>query len=143
MTDTITSDWGMYITRSIGLLYPESCLASHINMVRASPPEFSTHPLLALQHAVTPYTEDEIQGRSRSDWFANEGSGYRTIQSKKSTRTRRMVSCSIHADCIFHQVLSPRLSVTRLPIALWPYSPGFTRNFMTGQTVTHGPMMRY
>lgn len=76
-------DWGMYITRSIGLLYPESCLASHINMVRASPPEFSTHPLLALQHAVTPYTEDEIQGRSRSDWFANEGSGYRTIQSTK------------------------------------------------------------
>ena len=82
VTDAITSDWGMYITRSIGLLYPESCLASHINMVRASPPEFSTHPLLALQHAVTPYTEDEIQGLSRSDWFANEGSGYRSIQSK-------------------------------------------------------------
>ncbi|KAI4753332.1 alpha/beta-hydrolase [Aureobasidium sp. EXF-3400] len=76
-------DWGMYITRSIGLLYPDSCLASHINMVRASPPEFSTHPLLALQHAVTPYTEEEIQGRARSDWFANEGSGYRTIQSTK------------------------------------------------------------
>ena len=82
MADAITSDWGMYITRSIGLLYPDSCLASHINMVRASPPEFSTHPLLALQHAVTPYTEDEMQGRSRSDWFANEGSGYRMIQSK-------------------------------------------------------------
>ncbi|KAI4751079.1 alpha/beta-hydrolase, partial [Aureobasidium sp. EXF-8846] len=76
-------DWGMYITRSIGLLYPESCLASHINMVRASPPKFSKNPLLALQHAVTPYTEDEMQGRSRSDWFANEGSGYRMIQSTK------------------------------------------------------------
>lgn len=87
VTDAISADWGMYITRSIGLLYPESCLASHINMVRASPPEFSTHPLLALQHAVTPYTEEEIQGRARSDWFANEGSGYRTIQSKWSART--------------------------------------------------------
>lgn len=72
----------MYITRSIGLLFPESCLASHINMVRASPPEFSTHPLLAVQHALTPYTEDEQKGLSRSDWFANEGSGYRMIQSK-------------------------------------------------------------
>ncbi|KAI4754144.1 hypothetical protein E4T44_14792, partial [Aureobasidium sp. EXF-8845] len=83
VTDATSSDWGMYITRSIGLLYPESCLASHINMVRASPPKFSKNPLLALQHAVTPYTEDEMQGRSRSDWFANEGSGYRMIQSTK------------------------------------------------------------
>lgn len=107
----------MYITRSIGLLYPDSCLASHINMVRASPPEFSTHPLLALQHAVTPYTEEEIQGRARSDWFANEGSGYRTIQSKLGTRTRRVVLSS-HADRVLCQALSPRLSVMRLPIAL-------------------------
>ncbi|KAI5257283.1 alpha/beta-hydrolase [Aureobasidium subglaciale] len=76
-------DWGMFVTRSIGLLYPESCLASHINMVRAYPPEWSSNPLLAIQHAVTPYTEDEHQGRSRSDWFANEGSGYRAIQSTK------------------------------------------------------------
>lgn len=76
-------DWGMYITRSIGLLYPDFCLASHINMVRAYPPGWSSNPLLALQHAVTPYTEDEQQGRERSEWFANEGSGYRSIQSTK------------------------------------------------------------
>jgi hypothetical protein len=24
-------DWGFYVTRSIGLLYPEHCKASHIN----------------------------------------------------------------------------------------------------------------
>ena len=107
----------MYITRSIGLLYPDSCLASHINMVRASPPEFSTHPLLALQHAVTPYTESEVQGRSRSDWFANEGSGYRTIQSKYNVQIPRIV-LRIDADCIFCQVLSLRPSVMRLPTAL-------------------------
>lgn len=73
----------MYITRSIGLLYPNHCLASHINMVRAHPPKWSTNPLLALQHAVTPYTEDEQKGLARSDWFLEEGSGYRTIQSTK------------------------------------------------------------
>jgi hypothetical protein len=99
VTDAISSDWGMYITRSIGLLYPDSCLASHINMVRADPPEFSTNPLLALQHAVTPYTEDEKQGRVRSDWFANEGSGYRTIQSKLNA-------------CIYHVIYAVMLIVS-------------------------------
>ncbi|KAI4732658.1 alpha/beta-hydrolase [Aureobasidium sp. EXF-12298] len=76
-------DWGMYITRSIGLLYPDSCLASHITMVRADPPELSTNPLLAIQHALTPYTEDEQKGLARSDWFNKEGTGYRLIQSTK------------------------------------------------------------
>ena len=52
-------------------------------MIRASPPTWSSNPVLALQHAVTPYSEAEEQGRSRSDWFANEGSGYRLIQSTK------------------------------------------------------------
>lgn len=28
-------DWGYMITRTIGLLFPESCLASHINMIRS------------------------------------------------------------------------------------------------------------
>ena len=27
-------DWGFMISRIVGLLYPESCLASHINMIR-------------------------------------------------------------------------------------------------------------
>lgn len=76
-------DWGFYITRAIGLMYPDSCLASHINMIRASPPSWSTHPLLALAHATTPYTEFEKKGLERSDWFANEGSGYRVIQCTK------------------------------------------------------------
>jgi hypothetical protein len=106
----------MYITRSIGLLYPESCLASHINMVRASPPEFSKNPLLALQHAVIPYTEDEMRGRSRSDWFANEGSGYRMIQSKWNAYSWHIMVRS-HTDWILLQVLSHRLLDMRLPTA--------------------------
>ncbi|KAK4998834.1 hypothetical protein LTR66_002024 [Elasticomyces elasticus] len=76
-------DWGMYITRTIGLLYPKSCLASHINMVRANAPTFSQNPLLALQHSILPYSERERKGKERSDWFLNEGSGYRTLQATK------------------------------------------------------------
>ena len=76
-------DWGFYITRAIGLLYPESCLASHINMIRASPPSWSSQPLLALTHSTTSYIEAEEKGQERSHWFATEGSGYRMIQSTK------------------------------------------------------------
>ncbi|TKX22306.1 epoxide hydrolase-like protein 2 [Elsinoe australis] len=76
-------DWGFYITRTMSLLYPESCLATHINMIRAFPPSLSTHPLLALSHATTPYTEFEKRGLERSDWFANEGSGYKVLQCTK------------------------------------------------------------
>jgi len=76
-------DWGFYITRTIGLLYPQHCLASHINMIRASPPAFAKHPLLALRHALTPYSQADKDGFARSAWFANEGSGYRLTQSTK------------------------------------------------------------
>lgn len=58
-------DWGFYITRAIGLRYPQRCLASHINMIRASQPTFSKHPLLALQHALTPYSQSEKKGFER------------------------------------------------------------------------------
>lgn len=76
-------DWGFYITRIIGLLYSESCLASHINMVRAYAPTFSQFPLLSLQHSITPYSDYEKTGLQRSDWFGDQGSGYRVQQSTK------------------------------------------------------------
>lgn len=80
---TQAGDWGFYITRTIGLFYPESCLASHINMVRANPPSWSRHPVLALQHSVTSYSEGEKDGLERSDWFFNEGQGYDSLQATK------------------------------------------------------------
>lgn len=52
-------------------------------MIRASAPTFSKHPLLALAHASTPYSEIEKEGLARMDWFLNEGSAYRTLQSTK------------------------------------------------------------
>jgi len=76
-------DWGFWITRSMGILYPDYVLASHINMVRAQAPTFTSQPALALQHAVTPYTEAESKGIERSEWFLNEGQAYRQLQSTK------------------------------------------------------------
>ena len=76
-------DWGFYITRAISLLFPESCKAVHTNMVRAFTPSFTSHPVLATQHAVTPYSAIEKAGLERSKWFAEEGSGYRLEQCTK------------------------------------------------------------
>lgn len=67
----------------MGLLYPESVLASHINMIRASAPTWSSHPMLALQHALTPYSTRDRAGFARTQWFADEGSAYRVQQSTK------------------------------------------------------------
>lgn len=58
-------DWGFYITRAIGLLYPQRCLASHVNMIRAFQPTFTKHPLLALEHALRPYSEVDKKGFER------------------------------------------------------------------------------
>ena len=76
-------DWGFYITRAIGLLYPESCLASHINMIRANPPTWTGNPLIALQHALQPYSQRDKKGFERTKWFNEEGQGYRVLQGTK------------------------------------------------------------
>jgi pimeloyl-ACP methyl ester carboxylesterase len=76
-------DWGFYITRIMGILYPDYVLASHINMVRAHPPSFASNPALALQHAVTPYSEAESKGMKRSEWFTSQGQAYRQLQATK------------------------------------------------------------
>jgi len=76
-------DWGFYITRIMGVLYPESVLANHVNLIRAQPPSFASQPALALQHALTPYTEAEQKGIERSNWFIDQGQAYRLLQSTK------------------------------------------------------------
>lgn len=76
-------DWGFFITRAIGYFYPKHCKASHINMVRGYQPTFMKHPILALQHAITPYSAKVREGLKRSSWFAKEGRGYFTEQSTK------------------------------------------------------------
>ncbi|KAH8776864.1 Alpha/Beta hydrolase protein [Hyaloscypha finlandica] len=76
-------DWGFWVTRAIGALYPEHCKASHINMILARRPTWSKNPLLALQHAVLPYSQRDKAGFDRSAWFSKEGYGYNLAQSTK------------------------------------------------------------
>ncbi|KAF1989390.1 alpha/beta-hydrolase [Aulographum hederae CBS 113979] len=76
-------DWGMFITRTMALLYPTHVKASHINMIRPLAPTFSKHPFLYLQHALTPYTADDHAGLARAHWFASAGRGYYAEQSTK------------------------------------------------------------
>ncbi|KAI9713868.1 MAG: hypothetical protein M1820_000598 [Bogoriella megaspora] len=77
-------DWGYFITRLIADKYPKHCVAHHINMVRpVAPPSFTQHPLLALQHAILPYTDREKWDVGRAHWFQSQGSGYKTEQGTK------------------------------------------------------------
>ncbi|KAJ6169152.1 hypothetical protein N7497_001995 [Penicillium chrysogenum] len=76
-------DWGFWITRTIGLLYPEHCKASHVNMVLANPPRFTENPWAALKHTLLPYNEREETGRKRNEWFEREGYGYNQLQSTR------------------------------------------------------------
>ena len=76
-------DWGFYITRAMGLMYPDHVKASHVNMHRALAPKWTKNPWQAFQHAIRPYNEQEKKGFERSRWFANEGSGYNVEQRTK------------------------------------------------------------
>ena len=76
-------DWGFWITRVIGFMYPKACKASHVNMVPANRPTFGANPLLALEHAIRPYTKRDNLALERSEWFLNEGRGYGHIQNTK------------------------------------------------------------
>ncbi len=76
-------DWGFSVTRSMGFQYPDHCKASHINLILASAPKFSKTPILALQHAISPYSARETDGLARTAWFDGEGFGYNMLQSTK------------------------------------------------------------
>lgn len=52
-------------------------------MDAANPPSFLQNPLLALQHAITPYSPREREGQLRTKWFQEEGRGYNLEQSTK------------------------------------------------------------
>jgi pimeloyl-ACP methyl ester carboxylesterase len=77
-------DWGFAITRMMGVLYPEHCLASHVNYIAVrEPPAVAKNAPLALQHSVVPYEEWEKAGLERTKWFLEEGCGYNLAQSTK------------------------------------------------------------
>ncbi|EXJ59446.1 microsomal epoxide hydrolase [Cladophialophora psammophila CBS 110553] len=76
-------DWGYYITRALALLYPQHCKATHVNFDQGEAPSLLTHPTLAIQHALTPYTAAEKEGLKRTSWFLRESSGYRAQQATR------------------------------------------------------------
>lgn len=67
----------------MSLLYPQHVKATHLNFDFGTAPNWSSYPLLSLQHAITPYSDREKKGLARSKWFLEEGSGYRSEQSTK------------------------------------------------------------
>jgi len=75
-------DWGFAVTRFIGIKYPGSCLASHLNYVWAGPPELLKQPLLYLRNML-PRTAEEKAGLDRTEWFYNHGFGYNVEQSTR------------------------------------------------------------
>ncbi|PGH15540.1 hypothetical protein AJ79_02322 [Helicocarpus griseus UAMH5409] len=81
---TQAGDWGYWITRAIGKLYPESCRASHYNMVFTNAPSIWRNPLLALWDKVMPYSESDRRALDRKGKFEREGKGYNILQSTKS-----------------------------------------------------------
>jgi pimeloyl-ACP methyl ester carboxylesterase len=80
---TQAGDWGYWITRAMGFTYPEHCFASHYNMVFAQAPSWTKQPLLALQHALSAYSESEQQGQNRRTWFHETSMAYNILQSTK------------------------------------------------------------
>ncbi|KAL8715114.1 MAG: hypothetical protein Q9220_001071 [cf. Caloplaca sp. 1 TL-2023] len=76
-------DWGCMITRIMSLLYPQHVKAAHINMVRGHAPTLFNNPILYFQHKFTPYSTREKGAAARSNWFLEEGSGYRVEQATK------------------------------------------------------------
>ena len=70
---TQAGDWGYWITRALGLLYPQSVVASHLNMVLAkSPNKTETTSNVDLEK----YNELDRRGLERTRWFEVEGIGW-------------------------------------------------------------------
>ncbi|MCJ1381236.1 hypothetical protein MMC17_004345 [Xylographa soralifera] len=76
-------DWGFHITRMMGLLYPNQCKVSHLNVAEASAPSFSNHPILAFEHLLTPYSPHERAGLERTAHHRKTGMGYDILQQTK------------------------------------------------------------
>lgn len=108
-------DWGYYITRAMAILYPEHVKATHINFdYGGGAPTFSEYPLLALEHALTPYTEKEKEGLKRTKWFMDESSGYRAIQATKpQTSMFLLLLLTVHSTST-DQFLPQTPSLTQL-----------------------------
>jgi pimeloyl-ACP methyl ester carboxylesterase len=77
-------DWGMFITRMMGRLYPDHVKASHTNFVLAVRMNFLWNPWRLLQIVFSGgLSAFEMAGYSRTMWYLNSGFGYFEIQSTR------------------------------------------------------------
>ena len=72
---TQAGDWGFWITRTVGKLYPESCKASHFNMVYAKAPEDVVNSQRTQEDELPLYSEQEKKGMEKRAQFRQEGRG--------------------------------------------------------------------
>lgn len=76
-------DWGYSITRTLGLLYPDHVMASHINLVLCNPPAPHEHPDLYKRWMSVPLSPREQDAIARTKWFEQDSFGYNLLQSSK------------------------------------------------------------
>ena len=69
---TQAGDWGHWITRALGHLYPHSVVASHLNMVWAKSPNRTE---TSSNFDPEKYNEVDRRGLERTRWFEVEGIG--------------------------------------------------------------------
>lgn len=81
-TVTQGGDWGFFITRMIGLLYPEHCLASHVNFLTVRPSLLGAL-WVGVRHALGWNSAPERAGLARSKHHLLEGAGYSLQQSTR------------------------------------------------------------
>lgn len=63
----------------MGMLYPESVLASHTNFIVTIPPSPLSTPLLTLQYLTGMLSPEEKEGLKRTQEYNDTGSGYRIM----------------------------------------------------------------
>lgn len=90
-------DWGFHITRTMGLLFPESCKASHLNVTECFPPSLFRHPLLWLQDKLLAKTASESAGLEQTVKHQRDGLGYDILQ---STRPQALAH-ALYSDPVF------------------------------------------
>ncbi|KAI1387624.1 Alpha/Beta hydrolase protein [Hypoxylon trugodes] len=79
-------DWGSSIGKLLGVLYPQSLRALHLNLIMATPPPPS-NPIgfvrFLTSHLLNRYTPRESTGLEKAQRFQGEGNGYFAIQKQR------------------------------------------------------------
>ncbi|KAJ5215014.1 Alpha/Beta hydrolase protein [Penicillium chermesinum] len=81
-------DWGYYITRTMAVQYPDSVMATHLNLDHGfCPPALYKYPHLTVEKPVMREPEIGSAGSEGWGWFLDESQGYRALQATKPTGT--------------------------------------------------------